>query len=402
MKRITLLVLMLSSILAFGQKAVKPNISKALKSLQEGKLAEAKENIDLATTYEKTMNDGKTWYYRGLIYAALDTTSNPEFKSLAQEPFKTALESFAKADQLGKAGTEYFTTAPNSVLPVTKTQQLDILANHYLNKSINALQEGDDFEGSIAYGSKTVEIFEKNLKTYSNDTLTYYVLGLAGQNAEKFDFSIDNLNKYLAKGGKSKDAYIILYQIYNGAKEDKAKALEIVREGKKKLPNNSDFPKLEIGLLIDMDKVADAKGNLESAIAKEPGNKIYHFYLGYVNSKLEKWDDAKANYEAALKIDPAYFEAQSYLAQIYYIDAANVKKQMDMMGISAADKKKKLELDKVMVEKYKIALPYMEKAEQMNPKDTDVLERLRAIYYYLGDDAKEQRVIKRLKELGVD
>lgn len=402
MKRITLLVLMLTSVAAFGQKPVKPNLNKALKSYQEGNLAEAKENIDLATTYEKTMNDGNTWYYRGLIYAAIDTTSKPEIKSLAQEPFKTALESFTKADQLGKSGKEYFITAPNTIVPLTKTQQLETLANFYLNKCINALQDSDDFEGSMAQGKKTIEIFEKNLKSYSNDTLTYYVVALAAQNAEKFDEAIEYMNKYFARGGKSKESYIVLYQIYSGPKEDKAKALEIVREGRKKNPSNTDFPKLEIGLLIDLDRVAEAKGNLEAAVAKEPNNKLFHFYLGYVNSKLEKWEDAKANYEAALKVDPSYFEAQSYLAQIYYIDAANTKKQMDLLGISAADKKKKLELDKIMVDKYRVALPYMEKAEKLNPSDTDVLERLRAIYYYLGEDAKEQRVTKRLKELGID
>src|SRR5688500_6586982 len=99
-KRITLLVLMLTSLLTYGQKPVKPNLKKALKSLQDGNLAEAKENIDAATTYEMTMNDGKTWSYRGLIYAALDTTSKAEFKALAKEPLTTAVESFVKADQL--------------------------------------------------------------------------------------------------------------------------------------------------------------------------------------------------------------------------------------------------------------------------------------------------------------
>ena len=69
-------MLMLSAVAVSAQKKQKPNINKALKSLQEGQLAEAKEMIDAATTYEKTMDDGKTWYYRGLIYAAIDTTSN--------------------------------------------------------------------------------------------------------------------------------------------------------------------------------------------------------------------------------------------------------------------------------------------------------------------------------------
>ena len=401
MKRITLLVLMMASAVAYAQKPEKPNLNKALKSLQEGKLAEAKSNIDLATTYEKTMNDGKTWYYRGLIYAALDTTKKEEFKGLATEPLKTAMESFAKADELEKGGKEYYINAPNSIVPITKTQQLEGLANFYLDKSIKIFQDGEDYPGSITWGLKSATVFEK-LPKYPNDTLAYYVMGLAGQNAEQYDVSIESLNKFFARGGKSKDAYLILYQIYSGPKEDKLKALEIVRKGKEKLPNNTDFPKLEIGLLIDLDRVAEAKGGLEETVKKDPGNKILHFYLGYVNSKLEKWDDAKANFETALKIDPQYFEAQYYLAQIYFIDAIKVKKEMDNLGISAADKKRKIDLDKVVVEKYKTAVPYWEKAEQLKPDDLDVLDKLSALYYYLGEDAKIERISKKKKLLGAE
>ncbi len=404
MKNATLMVLMLASVLAYGQKPVKPNLNKALKSFQDGNLAEAKENIDAATTYEKTMNDGKTWYYRGLIYTALDTTSKAEFKSLATDPLNTAIESFVKADQLGKAGSEFFINAPNSIVPILKTQQLQTLSNYYLDKSIKALQDKNDgdVEKSLADGEKCIRVFEKTLKTYDNDTLAYYVAGVAAQNAEKYDVAIDNLNKYFAKGGKSKDAYLILYQIYSGPKEDKKMALKIIQEGKAKLPNNLDFPKIEIGLLIDLDKIDEAKSGLEAAIKKEPNNKIFHFYLGYINSKIEKWDDAKVNFADAIKIDPSYFEAVYYLAQIYYIDAFNAKKEMNNLGISAADKKKKMELDKVIVEKFKTALPYMEKADQLKPNDVDVLEKLSSIYYYLGEDAKATAVGKKLKMLGVD
>lgn len=401
-KKIALLVLMLTSFLTYGQKPVKPNLNKALKSLQDGNLAEAKEIIDAATTYEKTMNDGKTWYYRGLIYAALDTTSKAEFKSLAKDPLTTAVESFIKADQLGKSGSEYFTNAPNSVVPVLKSQQLEMLSNYYLDKSIKAFQEKDDIENCIAEGYKCIFVFEKAMSKYANDTLAYYVIGAAEQNVERYDSAIATLNKYLKRGGKSKDAYLMLYQIYSGPKDDKATALKIIQEGKAKLPSNPDFPKVEIGLLIDLDRVDEAKNGLEAAIKKEPNNKIFHFYLGYINSKLEKWEESKKNFEDAIKLDPAYFEAQYYLAQIYYIDAFNAKKEMNNLGISAADKKRKIELDKIIVEKFKTALPYMEKADKLKPNDVDVLEKLSAIYYYLGEDAKAAVVNKKLKMLGVE
>src|SRR5690349_24761683 len=114
-----LFILMLASVVTLAQKQQKPNINKALTLMKEGKLNEAKDMIDAATTYEKTMNDGKTWYYRGLIYSALDTTSNETYKALDPEPLKVALESFKKADQLGKKDTEYFTTEATNPMPTT-------------------------------------------------------------------------------------------------------------------------------------------------------------------------------------------------------------------------------------------------------------------------------------------
>ncbi len=394
MKRIIFLMLMLVTVAVSAQKKQKPNISKALKSLQDGQLAEAKQMIDEATTYEKTMNDGKTWYYRGLIYAAIDTTSNQSFKGLADDPFKTAMESFAKADELGKAGSEYFTSDANSVVPVTKTQQIQQLANFYLNKGAN-LYQTDSLKEALTY-------FEKTQIILPDDTIAYFYAGFVANALEDHDKSIANFEKYMEKGGTSADAYSLMINAYSGPKENKEKALEVSRLAKKKFPNNEEFPKVEIGLLIEMEKVEEAKGGLEEAVKREPNNKTYQFYLGYVNSKLEKWEEAKKNFAEALRVDPAYFDAQYYLAQVYLIDASKIMDQIKNLGISAADKKKQADLDKVLVEKYKIAVPYWEKAEQLKPNDTDVLDRLRTIYYYLGEDVKEKRVSAKLKTLNVE
>lgn len=392
MKRTALLVLTLASVSALGQKPVKPNINKALTSFQQGKLDEAKTMIDLATTYEKTMNDGKTWYYRGLIYAALDTTSNATYKALAENPLKTAIESFTKADQLGKAGSDYFINPPGSVMPVTKTQQVTNLANYYINKGADNYKN-DKLEDALLY-------FEKTEELTPHDTTSYFYAGYVANSLENYDKAIWNFETYLKEGGKSPDAYSLLININSGPKENKEKALQYVETAKAKFPNNTDFPKVEIGLLIELNKIDQAKAGLEAAVAKDPNNKLFHFYLGYVNSKLEKWDDAKKNFENALKVDPSYFDAQYYLAQIYFIDADKVRDEMKNLGISAADKKRKVELDKIMVEKYNVAKPYWEKAEKMSPTDVDVLDKLSTIYYFLGEDAKVERVQKRLKELG--
>jgi tetratricopeptide (TPR) repeat protein len=384
---------MLVTVAAYAQKAPKPNINKALSSWKEGKLDEAKSMIDLATTYEKTMNDGKTWYYRGLIYASLDTTSNETYKSLAPDAFKTALESFAKADQLANGKNEYF-VQDASGLPQLKSQQMTVWANSYLNKGANFYQE-EDYKGAI-------ENFEKVQQILPNDTTAFFYSGFAANQSEEYDKALEHFAKYIEKGGKSSDAYSLMINIYSGPKEDKEKALSVVREAKAKFPKNADFPKVEIGLLIDLKRIDEAKSGLEAAIQKEPNNKVLHFYLGYTNASLNKLDDAKKNYEDALKIDPQYFEAQLYLAKLMYNDAAVIKKEMANLGISAADKKKKLEMDKVLVDKLKVALPYWEKAEKLNPSDQEVLDVLYAIYADLDMQDQMKRIQSRYKQLGID
>ena len=203
-------------------------------------------------------------------------------------------------------------------------------------------------------------------------------------------------------GGKSSDAYSVIININSGPRENKEEALKLVREAKAKFPKNTDFPKVEIGLLIDLKRIDEAKSGLESAVAKEPNNKILHFYLGYANANLNNNAEAKKNYEEALRIDPKYFEASFYLAKLMYTEAGNLKKEMSSLGISAADRKKKFEIDKVLVDKLKLALPYWENTEKLNPSDQEVLDVLYSIYRDLGMEDQTKRIEKRYKELGLE
>jgi tetratricopeptide (TPR) repeat protein len=406
MKRIVLLMLLLVTVAVHAQKQAKPNIKKAIDALQEGKVAEAKDIIDAATTYEKTMGDGKTWYYRGLIYTAIDTSSNEQIHALDQNAFTVAQQSFEKADSLAKKGSEYFTQAPNTIVPVTKTQQMEMLSNYYLDKGIRQYQDGSDYEKSLQSLDKSISIFEKQLKEYPNDSLAYYVTALVAHSAEKPDVTIKNAEKYFAKGGKSRDLYLVLYQIYTQAdKPDNDKALEVVRRAKAARPDDSTFPKIEIELLINMGKEAEAKAGLEEAVKKEPNDKLLHFFLGYINNKLGNVDAARKNFTDALALDPNYFEAEFHLANTYLMEVDKVSKELSATGNTQADSKKRSELVQKRVKKSEEALPYLEKAEKMKATDKDseveVLQKLALLYYYTADDKNSARVEKKLKMLGV-
>jgi tetratricopeptide (TPR) repeat protein len=394
MKRLTLVLLVLASATVYAQKPVKPNLNKALASLRERKYEEAKANIDAAITNDKLKDDGKTWYYRGLIYMSIDTSSNEQVNALAPDAYKTAMEAFAEADKRADPKKEYFIQDPVTLIPETKTQQVTFWANSHINKGAKAYDK-EDYAAAVAS-------FDKASAINSNDTLPYFYGGIAAMQSENWDKAIENFNKYIEKGGKMHEVYNYLYNAYNGPKADKEKALEVVREAHKKFPNNGDFAKLEIGLLIDLKRIDEAKSGLEAALKSEPDNKILHFYLGYANSQMNNPTEAKKNYENALKLDPQYFEAAYYLARLVYFDAIDIKKKMGQLGISAEDKKKKFEMDKILVEKLRVALPYWERAEKLNPSDQDVLDNLYTIYGDLDMQDQVKRIEKRYKELGYE
>jgi tetratricopeptide (TPR) repeat protein len=328
-----------------------------------------------------------------MIYSSLDTTTKEAYKSLAPNAFEKAMNSFAKSDELMKnSKNELFYTANNSFIPITKSMVIDRLGGYYLNLGAAAYQE-DDFKTALFN-------FDKSQKLKPDDTTSYFYAGIVANSDEQYDRAANYMRTYLKNGGTAVEAYYVI--INAAALSDKAKAVEITREAKAKYPKNVELPKMEIQYLIELDRVAEAKSGLEAAIKTEPNNVVLHYFLAFTNFKMGNYEAAKASCENALKIDPNSFDAQLLLAKAYYVDAELIKKQMANLGITEADKKKKFELDKLYVEKLKIALPYWEKAEKLNTSDTEVLDALYLIYGDLDNQAGIKRIEKRYKELGLD
>ncbi|MCX7636283.1 MAG: tetratricopeptide repeat protein [Cyclobacteriaceae bacterium] len=392
MKRLLTLYLVCAVAVVFAQKPVKPNINKAFNSWNYGKYKEAKEIIDVSMTDPKLSLDPKTWLYAGLIYATIDTSSNPAVHNLDPNAFEKARDAFKKADELKGNKSDLFYTNQGG-FPVPKTLAIDQLAGYYLNKGAMAYQE-DDFKTAI-------KNFEKSQQLKPDDTTSYFYAGVAANADENYQQARTYMETYLKNGGKMVEAYYVIINAY-ALNNQKDKAVEVARQAKVKFPRNMEIPKLEIQYLLELNRINEAKAGLQEAIKSEPNNFILHYYLAYTHFQSKEYDEAKASAQRALQIDPKSFDAQVLLAKCHYVDAEKIKKEMASLGISEADKKKRFELDKVYVEKLKAALPYWEKAEQLNPSDTEVLDALYLIYVDLGMEAQIKRIEKRYKELGLD
>ncbi len=403
MKKIFVILLLISPGLTFAQKEIKPSTAKAEKALNEGKFDEAKAIIDATVSNQEfmvdkkgqpTKNAAKAWYLKGLIYGGIDTTKVEKFKSLHPDPYPVAIEAFEKAKELdkGKSGSLVNNTMG---FPILTNQVEAMYAQAYLNKSINFYQNDKNYKEAYNY-MKRVLYFVPDDTTMLMNAGVYF-----GPSADQIDESIVHIRKYLDKGGKQGDAYIQLFSLYRDKKKDNEAALAVAKEMVAKFPNNAEYPKYELDMYVKMGKLPEAKAVMEKQAAANTADKESRYYLGIISSEMKDAKEARRWFEEAVKIDPKYFDAQMGLAEVVYFDAKKIKAEMNQLGNSKADFAKKVELDKQYQEKLRVALPYFENCEKLSPDESKVLDVLYVIYSDLEMTAQVTRIEKRMKALGL-
>ncbi len=393
MKR--LIVLMLVVLVAgysYGQK--KPKINQAEKAREDGNLGEAKDIIDQATEHEKTKDDGKTWYYKGLIYASLDTTQNAQYQDLATDPLKIAMESFAKADAMNKGNSEYFISDANG-FPVTKVQQISNLWSFYLNKGVEYYNAQDN---DLAY-----KFFQKTTQVMPEDTVGYIYSASVAHAKKDYDSALKNYYKLVNElNYHTKDIYYSMIYLEGTINEDNEKALTLIRAAKAQYPDDLDLAKSEINALIKLKRIDEAKQELESAIANEPTNANLRFTLGVMYEEIGEPAKAKEAYLGSIAADPEYFNARYNLAVLDYNKAVELIKKKNNLGISQADQKKAKEMQVEIDKKLKETLPHWEKVNELEANNRTALETLQYIYTQLKMYDKAEKITATLEKLGGD
>lgn len=386
MKRLNLLVIgTLICAAAFAQK--KPKINRVDNYLKDGKIAEAKEIVDAGIEHRKTKDKDDTWFLRALTYTIIDTTA--AYEDMAENPLQTAIEAFDKADEL-RGGKEPYLMGENG-FPVTMTQYRDRYFGYYFNIAAQAFQN-QDFETAV-------EGFEAAQVITPSDTNVYTNAAYAAQNAGMMDRAIENYEKALDKGAKSKDIYSLLSYLYISEQQDTASAVSIIKSGREIYPSNADLLKSQIDLYIKTGKVEEAKQGLTEAIEKEPDNVILAFTLGSLYDQNGQVEKALQYYDKALEIDPEHYESNYNKAVLLLNLAQDVIKERNNLGTSKADMKKSEELTPLIKQKLKEALPQWEKVREVKPDDITALETLQYIYVQLRMKEEAEEVEKAIESL---
>lgn len=419
MKKITFIViLVLITSLTFSQKN---NRVSAFNYLKDKEYDLAKEKIDKCMVHPKTFQDAKAWLYYGQIYYGIAISTdksymnldpNPELKSF--DGFKKALlfnfldESFWELDiennamdmlKFRKATSNSDTKYVDQMIFMDVLNGFGGLSNALVNKGLEKYKE-EDYEQSL-------ELFEHSLFTSqirgAADTQAVYFCALAAAKANKTDDAIEYYKVLTEMGyGETKvdkaNNFYFLAKQYK-AKEDDEKYASTLKTGIEKYPNSSTTLVVEmINFYLAKNQQKEALAYLDKGIAASPTNASLYYAKGTIydtDSLLGNKDQAVEAYLKTVEIDSTHFDAYYNLGAIYYNKGA--AKNEEAGNVDPDDFKKYKAMKAKADEIFKQALPYLEKAHKINPKDRSTIQSLKLIYYRTGDLDKSNAMKVKLE-----
>ena len=370
------------------KEAPKPNVNKALNLVRQSKFDEAKAIVDGVPTHSKTMNDAKSWLVRGIVYAAMDTSS--KYTGGAKDNAKLAGEAINKAMQI--AGPK-----STSVTVIDNGETIDLfrvrskINNHFISKGDKLFKE-EKYKEALAQLEKGLEI--------TPDSSIYQYAGYAAYNGEDLDKAILYITKYFDEGGKNEQAAMLQVGSYYEFKKDYPNSVIAARKALKLFPNNDNFRKIELNSLIQLKRYEEATDNLKASLKADPKNVESHYLMGALYEELKNREEAKKYFQETVKLDPKHFNASMALAKISDMEGyKEIKKQMDALDYKK-DKEKLMALDKQYMTKVGEAAGVWENMQKLDPNNPEILWNLYSIYGTLELKDKYNVIKSRLKAIG--
>jgi tetratricopeptide (TPR) repeat protein len=366
------------------------NIQTANNALKHGELDKAKSTIDLAAQNDDTKNDKKMWYYRGKVYLAINDSSRKEkYKNIDQDAAEKAVISFTNCLKADK----------DNIYKEEVTPLLVQSSIRLYNRAKDAYYVEKNYEKAVRYYNALFDVFpldkDKALER-SNifaETINYELFRISrssGNNAKAKEY----IQKLIDIKYKDPNIYMDMSGILL-SERDTTNALKYIEMGRNLFDDNQKLINAELGIYIAQKKMDVLLEKTSKAIEAAPDNEMLYYIRGKLYKDKNQFDKAVADFAKAIDIKPDYFDPNYELGESYFNRGADWNKKSNDLPPSQSQKAKEYE-DKMDAD-FKKAIPYLEKAMQLNEKDKNVLIALKQLYARTGDNEKLQQINEKLK-----
>jgi len=261
---------------------------------------------------------------------------------------------------------------------------------------VDAVSQYDkkNFSGSLESFVKLLELNKLPQMKNTIDTVYMYYGGRAAFEAGNFEEANRLFEEAAVNKFEDPFLYVFRKQSYFSS-GDTAKGVEVINEGFKRYPDNQSILIELINYYMVSNQTEEALKMLALAKAGDPKNVSYTFAESSLYDRMGKFDEAEASYKTCIEMDPNFFDANFNLAVLYFNKAVKIFEDASKVSDNVTYEKAKTEGDNMLLK----AVPYMEKAHEIDPKNRESLETLKTIFYRLKMDDKYQQVINDLNSL---
>lgn len=383
----------IATTLAFGQKKV---VKSAERNMKRGNLEEAYGEIKGAIEDPETGQDPNTFLIKGKIETKMfeadssNTMENLAYGTTAKESFMTTFEMDGN-DSTSKVGKELFKDVLPDMPENFQGEAVYRLKNASFNKAIERYEE-DDMEMAFEFFALAADLDPSDTSIVFNAGYTGNMVG-ESQRAKKYFTKLLDIEEY-----NKLNAYYFLIQIASAEDNDPQEAYRLVSEARETYTDDKGLAEFEIQLLLQLDKMDEAMTSIESALKNDPDNTAIRLRYGYLKEKSGDIDGALEEYRRTVAADSEFFEGNYYAGALYLEKARNIITEVNDLSDEEWEKQSPIMI-KQADDLYSDALPYFDKALELKPDNTDIMEILYQIHTRLNNESQVEVYDKKLAEL---
>ncbi|MBR1922761.1 MAG: tetratricopeptide repeat protein [Paludibacteraceae bacterium] len=396
-KTLLFAALMLVSIGCMAQK-LNVRQAKNLALAEKPDFAAARAAIKEALANDETKDQAETWYIAGLIgyqqneaeYLKLQMGKGGTDYNVRGAAVLESYNYWLQADKLamtpvydkkGKAKYDTRTRRQIAEKMLTYFRQYELV--YYAQNLWEKQDYAKSYEAFKAYASiPNLDMMqERRYQEQMPRDTTYkdicYNAAMVGFYAELYADALHDFMSLMDEDYKATICAQYVYQSYLNL-GDTVSANQWLDECIQRFPNDSWFVQNRINNLVNANLIDEALIYIDQAMKQDPQVQ-YLLLKGSILEVQHRYDEAVAVYEQALQMDAENAELW-YNYGIVYVDMANELGEKAAYMNANDYKLARVEI----TELFRKALPYYQKAYQLNPENDTYKHQLRSLYYRLG------------------
>lgn len=353
-----------------------------------------------------------TYTYVVIYESGGNVTAWEQTRDAKKGAYKTALKSYAKAGEVdpsakakGDAGIEKISNQYRDQGNIfISLEQYAKAADAYVASSeATKVLGADKVDPKMIYMSGYMYTIDgtkspDNAKSYDKGEKYLHAAIKAGYDeVEMADESVSAENKGSAH-------YYMYHCVMGGTKELTQERLvelkDFMAAAVAKYPNNDNIMSCLMALFSQHPEVGtpdEALAMIDKALEKTPDNLALWYSRGRIYSSVKNYDECIKSFENVIRLEPEGFNGHFYVGVFYTSKADEFN---DVMRDKEYKKQSDYDADyELLSEQYKVALPYFEKAHEVDPKSVQALEYLKSIYFRVRNDEGMMEKYEKYNEL---